>query len=76
MAAMARYKAFACPFYTYNEKNKVHCEGAVTVSFRKKPEEDAYIEAYCTSVTGWERCSIAKAKVMEYEMGGYASVED
>lgn len=56
-------RTWACPFYTYDEKLCVHCEGSERknscISFPDKESLGEYAKAYCASADGWQRCTIA-----------------
>lgn len=58
-------RVWACPFYRNDRKGKIYCEGGC-VQMRKRTL-DGYAERFCGSVEGWEKCSIARALVEEYE---------
>lgn len=60
------HKKFACPFFTWDEKFKVHCEGGC-VKFRDRKEAGEYQDRYCASVTGWKDCTVAKSVENYYE---------
>lgn len=52
-------RRFQCPFFTWDEKNKVHCEGGVIAL--PVPELRRYMDTYCAHMPGWKCCPIAKA---------------
>lgn len=55
-----RKRMWACPYFRYDEKACVTCEGGSKI---RMPDIDSYIdyiERYCTSVNGWQKCSVAK----------------
>lgn len=58
-------KTWACPFFKWDEKQKVHCEGGV-VSLWPKTYDD-YTNAYCASVENWQKCSLAVYLVRQYD---------
>lgn len=60
------HKSWACPFFKWDEKCKVHCEGGC-VKFRDRREAGDYQDRYCASVTGWKECTMAKSAVEYYE---------
>ncbi len=62
-------KTFACPFFKWDERLCVHCEGGV-VRFRDRREAMEYIDRYCASVDGWEKCSLARSLLGYYEREG------
>lgn len=60
------HKSWACPFFSWDEKCKVHCEGGC-IKFRDRREAGDYQDRYCASVTGWKDCTMAKSAVEYYE---------
>lgn len=61
-------RIWQCPFFRWDEKSKVHCEGGV-VSLPKREYTD-YIENYCAHITGWRGCPLARALNLYYERTG------
>lgn len=59
-------KTYECPFYKWEEKLSVHCELA-DVRFPDKPTRDEYLGRYCSSISGWSGCSLAKSMGLYYE---------
>lgn len=57
-------KTFLCPFYTWDEKTKVHCEGG-RMSFKDRESAKEYIDRYCAG--DWRRCTVAAALLRYYE---------
>lgn len=59
-------RVWACPYFRWDEKTAVHCEGGVV----RLPDQEsliAYAEAMCGSVDHWSRCSVARALTQWYE---------
>ena len=56
-------KTFACPFFTWDERLAVHCEGG-RVTFPDKEAALEYIDRYCASPAGWRECSMAAALLL------------
>lgn len=52
-------RRFQCPFYKWDERQKVHCEGGVVGL--PVPELRRYMDRYCSSLEGWKDCPIARA---------------
>jgi len=52
---------WCCPFYRYDERFTVHCEGGSV--FRLKDQEifASFADKYCGDVKGWAQCPIAAA---------------
>lgn len=59
-------KTWACPFFSWEERLCVHCEGA-RVKFRDREARKEYIDRYCASVPGWINCSFADHLNNQYE---------
>ena len=59
-------KTFACPFFKWDEKLAVHCEGG-RVTFPDKEAALEYIDRYCGSPAGWRSCSVAASLLKYYE---------
>lgn len=59
-------KTFACPFFKWDEKLCVHCEGG-KVSFRDRQEATEYIDSHCACEGGWQKCSLACSLTRYYE---------
>ena len=57
---------WACPFYRWDEKRKIHCDGG-TVGIRGNRDLLNYARKYCANVTGWEDCSLARALIEQNE---------
>jgi len=60
-------KAFACPYYKWDERQRVTCEGGVSVPFPDYRTACEYMDRYCANVAGWHGCSIAAALEGFYE---------
>lgn len=60
-------KTFACPFFMWDEKLKIHCEGGCRVAFLDRVGASEYIDCHCGDVNGWESCSIARSLLRYYE---------
>ena len=59
-------KTFACPFFKWDERLCVHCEGG-RPSFPDRTAAQEYINQFCGDVTGWKNCSIARTLLRFYE---------
>lgn len=59
-------KTYCCPFYRWEEKRCVHCEGG-TVQLPDKAAQDAYINRFCSSNPAWQNCPIAEELLNYYE---------
>ena len=52
-------KTWKCPYYRYDEKRAMHCEGHSTVRFPDRRSIQEYTTAYCASYA-YRNCTIAK----------------
>lgn len=57
---------WTCPFFTWDEKLKVHCEGGL-VKFPDRKTLTGYADRHCSSENGWKNCSVARAMLEYYE---------
>lgn len=58
-------RRFQCPFFKWDEKKKVHCEGGVVAL--PVPELRRYMDRYCACLTGWKDCPLARALEEHYD---------
>lgn len=56
-----------CPFYRWDEKSCVHCEGGSKVTFPDVTTKMEFYRAYCAHATGWQTCSVAMSLNKYYE---------
>ena len=57
---------FNCPFYSWNSREKVHCEGGdVSVGGAHEALRE-YQREYCCDVNGWRRCTVARMLLRHY----------
>lgn len=59
-------KAYVCPFWKWEDKLCVHCEGG-KLHFPDVRMKKDYVCRYCAQLPGWEDCSVAGAWVDYYE---------
>ena len=59
-------KTFVCPFFRWDERLRIHCEGG-RISFRDRQEAEEYIEHNCGELNRWRECSIARSLLRYYE---------
>ena len=59
-------KTWACPFLTWDERLKIHCEGGC-VAFPDRKAYTEYTDRYCASVEGWMDCTMASLLLGYYE---------
>ena len=60
-------KTWACPFFGWDEKRKVHCEGGCCVSLPDQKGCMDYTSRYCANLQGWTACTVAAALLDYYE---------
>ena len=63
------HRAWACPFFTWDERLCIHCEGGV-VKFKDREAIVGYIDQHCACGVGWKECSIAIYLNSYYERTG------
>lgn len=63
--ALYSHKTWKCPFFTWDEREKIHCEGGV-LKFEDKESLDEYAESFC-ACDNWGKCSIAQNRLNWYE---------
>ena len=61
------HKFWACPFYKWNDKTKVACEGGCRLSFPDKPTACEYMDRYCANNPGWKGCTLARSLLKYHE---------
>lgn len=60
------HKTWTCPFFTFDEPRRVHCE-AGRIGFPDRPTANGYMNRFCAGGNGWQKCSLACALVEYYE---------
>lgn len=58
---------WSCPFYKWDERLCVHCEGGSKIVFHDQTSASLYFREYCTHTKDWTRCSIAQSIKRFYE---------
>lgn len=58
--------SWACPFYRWDERLKVHC-GKNRVVFQDRDGIRNYAKKYCASPSGWSSCTLAQSLIEQYE---------
>lgn len=66
-------KTYICPFFKWDEKMKVHCEGG-RVDFPDQSARGDFLDRYCAG-QDWGSCAIARLMLQYYERrdGGHAA---
>ena len=60
-------RLWKCPFFRWDERQAVHCEGGTRLAFESRGTYVRYINAYCDNLDGWWDCTIACALCAQYE---------
>ena len=60
------HRVFCCPYYEKDGAKSVRCEGG-RIALPNMEVTRAYFDAYCGHVTGWRRCTVARAITRFYE---------
>ena len=60
------HKTWACPFFKWDEKLRIHCEGGRLALPDQAALRD-YAGRYCASADGWRQCSFAGVLLRHYE---------
>ena len=65
---MAGYShiTWTCPFFTWDEKTTIHCEGG-KIRFPDAQAKREYAKAYCARDGTWQECSVAAALMHYYD---------
>lgn len=59
-------KTYCCPFYRWEEKLSVHCDGGC-LRFPDQETRNDYLKQYCSANPSWAQCSIAASMQDYYE---------
>lgn len=62
-------RVWKCPFFQYDRREEIHCEGGIA-SFLSQGELAAYANKYCSDARGWEKCHRARRCMDEREENG------
>lgn len=60
------HKTWACPFFGWDERLCIHCEGGC-MRFRDRKEAVEFQDSYCASLNGWKDCTVASSVMRYYE---------
>jgi hypothetical protein len=63
---MYSHKTWRCPYFRYDEKRSVHCEGGTVIRFPDRRSIQDYTTAFCAAYNYGE-CTVAKALNNYYE---------
>ena len=59
-------RVFNCPYFQYDQRTRVHCEGG-TISMPDRVSFIRWVNKYCCDVPNWEKCPIAQHLTEYYE---------
>jgi len=60
-------RIWACPFFSWDERCTVHCEGGTRIRFAKVRTYTGYVSRFCCDVDSWDKCSVAAALIKQYD---------
>lgn len=60
-------RVWRCPYYRFDEKHAVHCEGGSIFRIRDKGIFYKHADMYCSDAKNWEKCQIAECMTKLYE---------
>ena len=61
-----RNVTWVCPYFHYDEKLLVACEGGTRIKFDDIQTLRQYEDAHCCSMDGYHKCSVAQALEEKY----------
>lgn len=60
------HKTWACPFFHWDERLRVRCEGGC-MSFPDREALAEYADRYCANLQDWKSCTVAANLLKYYE---------
>ena len=60
------HKTWACPFFHWDERLCVRCEGGC-MSFQDREALAEYADRYCANLQDWKSCTVAANLLKYYE---------
>ena len=60
------HRNWICPYFSYDEKTRVHCEAGV-IRMPDVPAMLAFARTYCGNLPGWEQCPLAQSMSAYYD---------
>lgn len=63
-------RTWCCPFFMYDEKGTIHCEGGSRFKMKDKEIYASFADKYCGDPKGWRKCPIAHALWKLYDPEG------
>lgn len=71
-----RHISWWCPFFYYDTKEYIACEGGTRVRFESNEQLQEYAHKYCATPNGCYGCSIALTLFAKYEEDGTNGEKD
>ena len=63
------HKTWSCPFFVWDERMAVHCEGG-RLRFPDREAVNEYTDRFCAGDMGWKNCTVARNLLLFYERAG------
>ena len=63
------HKTWSCPFFVWDERFAVHCEGG-RLRFPDREAINEYADRFCAGDMGWKNCTVARNLLLFYERAG------
>ena len=60
------HKSWSCPFFVWDERLAVHCEGG-RLRFPDWEAAGEFTNRFCAGGMGWKNCSVARNLLLYYE---------
>ena len=73
--SMNRRRLWICPYFKWDGKTEIHCEGGV-ISFPDKQSLTEYITKFCCANPEWTECTIADSLSNYYERLFYSQEQE
>lgn len=69
-------RTWCCPYYRYDEKFVVHCEGGSMFKLRDREIFADHADRYCGNAKDWTKCPTADALTKLYEKRERSMTDD
>lgn len=69
MSAGYSNRIWTCPYFRWDKRLEVHCEGGV-ISMPDRASYRAFVDRCCSSERGWQSCPISIAMTEYYDRTG------
>lgn len=54
------HKIWVCPYFIWDDRTKIGCEGKITLKFPDKKSLAEYADRFCCSIDNYPNCPVAK----------------